>query len=96
VPLGVAAGPDGHVWFTEALGDNIGRMSTGAVWNVDMTAGNNQSATVSSAFANALHATATGARHDLAPMTLLGIGLVMIGAMALGASRRRKFRTARR
>ncbi len=181
------------MWFTEAGGDNIGRVSTGAVWHVDMTAGNGQSATVNTAFANALQATATdadgdsvagatitftapdsgagatfadgtttasattdvnglatspalranatagaytvtasadfasteatfdltntaviaptattptttiravlpvtGAPRDVTPLTLLGIGLVMIGATALAASRRRKLGTRSR
>lgn len=38
----------------------------------------------------------TGARHDVATMTLIGIGLVMVGAAALGASRRRTLGTRRR
>ena len=27
-PRGIAAGPDGNVWFTEGQGDRIGRMTT--------------------------------------------------------------------
>jgi virginiamycin B lyase len=29
-PYGIAAGPDGNLWFAEDLGNRIGRITTGA------------------------------------------------------------------
>ena len=29
-PIGIAAGPDGNMWFTELGGNRIGRIVTGA------------------------------------------------------------------
>jgi streptogramin lyase len=31
-PLGIAAGPDGALWFTEQSGNRIGRITTGGVF----------------------------------------------------------------